>query len=266
MSKDIEEKLPLYRALLYIALSVIAIWGTLFFAWWYHSIALEKRQNNAQFTLKTIVSSSKTGDSLTIQQIAELLHITGETPTNLYRIDPIQAKIELESYPAIKSAVVKRLRPNALFIEYELRTPYFLLRDFENVAIDKEGYPFYLFPIFTPKKIPELYVGIQDISWNIPIRLEEYTCAVELAEYIEKTYPKDIKLLRIDTHNMHNASRGMQEIVVIFEERARRFYVRLDVHEYKKGLKHFLYLRPGDTPERVVDLRYNGFALVKNLL
>ena len=266
MPKDVEQRLPLARALFYIALSVVAIWGTLFFAWWYHDYTLVRRQNSPQYTLKTLSSCSKTQDALSMEQIAGLIGLPEEEPVNLYRIDLSEAKRGLESYPAMKSAKVMRLRPNGLFVEYELRVPYFILLDFENMAVDKEGYPFYLFPIYTPKKIPELYVGLQTIAWNLPIESKEYRCAVDIVTYVEKTYPKDMRLVRIDTHTMHAPSRGAQEIIVVFEKSNRRYFVRLDVREYKTGLKRFLPLAQGTSGERVVDLRYKGFALIKDVV
>jgi cell division septal protein FtsQ len=263
MSRDVEGKLPLSRAFFYIMLSVVLLWGTLFVAWWYHGYTFEKKQKNAAFQLRTILSSSKTQDSLTAKQLTTLLGLSEDAP-NIYSIDPYVAKQTLENYPAIKSAKVLRLRPNALFVDYELRTPYFRLIDFENMAVDNEGYPFYLYPIFTPKKIPELYLGLQNVSWNTKNTQKEFALAVDVAEFIQKEYPNDLHLVRIDTHNVQNPSLGAQEIVIVFKDAHSSLYARLDVQDYKTGLKRLLRLRNGEARERVVDLRSRGFALVKD--
>lgn len=265
MSRDVEGKLPLTRALFYILLSVVILWGTLFGAWWYHGYILEKRQKNAAFQLRMLLSSSKTQDSLTTSQLAALLGLSEDLP-NIYCIDLDLAKQTLESYPAIKSAKVVRIRPSALFVDYELRSPYFRLLDFENMAVDSEGYPFYLYPIFTPKKIPEVYLGLQNISWATVREQKEFILAIDVAEFIRNEYPKELRLLRIDTHNIQNASCGAQEIVLVFKDGNCSLYVRVDAKDYKTGLKRLLRLRNGEARERIVDLRSQGFALVKEIL
>lgn len=264
MRNDIEKKFPLPKAIAYVLLSVVVVWGTLFVSWWYHDYTMSERTKDKAFTIQGIVSSCPGPDFLSSKQLATLLGLATKEPQNLYLFDPHNAERIFKGFPAIKTSSISRLRPNAVFIRYELRKPFVQLVEFENTALDSDGYPFPLFPVYSPKRLPEVYLGLAQISWNEPIATEEFRVACELLHYLEEVLPKTVRVTRIDTHNIKSPSRGRQEIVVVLD----KYYLRLHATDYKKNIKQFLALLPtlktmNENKQQIIDLRLSGFALVK---
>src|SRR5206468_998734 len=81
-------------------------------------------------------------------------------PKNLYALDLKEAAKALLSSPLIRNAKVKRLPPNTLYVEYEVRKPVCWLADYKNVAIDQEGYLLPGAPFYPPQQMPEIYLGL----------------------------------------------------------------------------------------------------------
>lgn len=270
MRNDIEKKFPLPKAIAYVLLSVVVVWGTLFISWWYHDYTVKRRTQDSRFTIQGIVSSCLDPDFLSSRQLATILALATKEPKNLYAFDLQEAEMRCKSFPAIKTAHLSRLRPNAICISYEMRKPYVRMAEFENVALDKEGYPLPLFPIYSPKRLPEVYLGLQSLLWNEQVASDEFIVASELLQYLDQVLPNTFRVSRIDTHNMRSVSRGRQEIVLVLEGGVCRRYLRLHASNYKKNIQHFLALIPtldliSTQLGQIIDMRCYGFALVKSI-
>jgi hypothetical protein len=268
---EVEQRIPLKRALFYVLASVVIIWGLIVCAWLLHQKLLRVRQKDAHFKIVAIVQTSPQREKLKCWQLAELLNLSRNEPQNLYSFDPALAEKTLLSYPIFKKASCHRLRPGIVHVDYLLKEPIARLADFDNMSVDREGNLFPLSPYFTPKRLPEICVGLQEFSgWQQPLRCSEATLAFKIMGYIESNYPKNIRIVRIDTHAAHHPSAGSREVVLLLQDGILR-YVRLKADDYEKSLYHYKALRDTFTSlqkegkQQVIDLRCPSIALVSQV-
>jgi hypothetical protein len=264
---EVEERIPLKRALGVVFISVVIIWGLIFFTWLIHQKLLGARQRDPHYKVVAIAQTTSERAKLACWQLAEMLNLSHNAPQNLYSFDPRAAEKRLLSYPIFKRATCHRLRPGIVHVDYLLREPAMRLTDLDNVAIDREGNLFPLAPYYTPKCLPELCVGIDSFSgWN-RLSSREAALALKIMEHIECSFPASIKTLRIDTHAAFHPSAGSREVVVVLEDGVRRF-LRLKRDGFEETLRHYLALRDTFGPlqkeakEQVIDLRCPNIALV----
>lgn len=264
-----EKKIPFKKAIGYVILSVFIIWGSLFLTWVVHREIVKARSANPRYNIVAIVQSCPQKERLEAWQLAEILDLSRDKPQNLYAFDPKAARERLLACPVIKKAQVRRHPPSIVHIDYQVRKPYALLADFSNVAIDSDGYLFPIRPYFTPKKLPELALGLQDIAYNKPLESKEANLAFSIFKVIEESFPKSYRIQTIDTHNAYHKSLGLQEVVVVVENKTKTQYLRMSPRTYKEALKQFLLLEATfdkinpQSPEQIIDLRCPNIALVK---
>ncbi len=271
--KVVDKKVPLPRALAYVALSVVLIWGTFFLSWWYHDYIVKQRMKDDRFIIQGILTSTPDADCLSSNQLAYLLGLDKERSINLYTFDPDLAELSLKSFAACRTAQVRRIRPNAVSVTYEMRRPKFRLIDFEDVAADDEGYPFSLAGIYSPKRLIGLYLGVDSLTANKPLDCPEFSLAKEVLACLETTLSKTVRITRIDTHNVFSSSRGLREVVVGLEDAGQERLLRLSTDRYPDNLRHYLSIkqtldellepRGQSQVPQIVDFRGVGFALVR---
>lgn len=266
MYNEPERKIPLTRAIGYVVLSVCTIWGSLILTWLVHKAVLQKRQADPRYTIAAIVQTCPQKERLQNWQLAEMLNLSRDKPLNLYAFDPASASATLLRCPAIKKATCRRQPPSIVHIDYVCREPYALLADFSNVALDRERVSFPLRPYFTPKRLPELYVGVSELSYNTPLETKEASFAFAVLEYAKLVLPASCRIVRIDTHK---AFAKVQEVVVVLEEKQMTRYLRLAPQTYKKSLDTYVAYQStfdrinSGLPEQIIDFRSPSIALVK---
>lgn len=266
--KNRQVKLPLVQALAWIVLSTICISGggySLLKFW------LQKKNANALDIKNKITSIIQTGpqkEALKTVYLAELLDISIDRHVSALHFDVKEAEKRLLRSPVIKEAHVKIMKPGTIYIDYTVRQPLAWIYDFENTAIDEEGVFFPVHPFFTPKTLPEIYLGLppfglqsedaerQTASWNVP-RQDKYTkLALELLKLLsESPERKTFPVKRIDVSNAYAESYGIREIAVIVEdsfllkEKGREALfvfprlLRLSTKNYAQELGNYVKLR-----------------------
>ncbi len=251
-----------------------------------------------------IVSIVQTGpekEALKTAYLAEILGLSIDRPLSLYAFDSGAAEKKLRASPLIKSAIVKKVPPGTVYIDYEVRQPIAILADYKNVAIDREGYLFPIAPYFSPKAIPEIYLGLPPFGaeadsqgriggrWLAPLDDPFVKIAMEVLHFLEETpWREGFRVKRIDVSNASRPSLGQREIVLFTEE---EFLIRgipcnfpkilrLAPKDFKEQLSHFFVLRrnmeedyrkqlakvsrPCRYAPRIVDLRIPQLAFVQN--
>jgi POTRA domain, FtsQ-type len=261
--------IPLHTALTWIFLSVLAISGSSYLALLYYKHLRELCTRDDKYRIVAIVQTTPNKESLKTTYLAELLDLSIDHPTNLYRFHSKEAKAKLLSSPIIKEATVKKILPGTVYVDYTLREPIAFLGDYTNVVVDAEGYVFPFKPFFTPKKLPEIYLGetlaeqVEGDSseekkwhWEIPLKGKKIELALSLLDFITTTCCDDVSYLcRIDVSHAYALSYGQRQIVVIMEDRMARdegdrsvFYsypriLRLNTENYVQQLANYLVLR-----------------------
>ncbi len=259
------------------------------------------KKMDVQYQLQAIIQTGPEREALQTSYLAELLRLSSDQPISLYAIDLSQAEERLTSSPLIAKAKVQRIAPHTLYIDYTVRRPLALLADYQNVALDVERRLFPLTPFFTPKQLPEIYLGLPPFGdeadregrvgggWQRPLEGRHLQLALALLEFLSRPpWGETLHLQRIDVSNAFAKSLGQREIVLFLEEelevglgRIAIFpkILRLSPKEYPQQLARFDLLRKqmsadyrlqieknqlsGRFQPRVIDFRIAQLAFVQ---
>lgn len=246
-----------------------------------------KKSQESKFYISHIIQTGPNRDYLKTNFLAEIIGLSEDVPTSIFRFDPEVAKEKLENCPMIKKAKVKALPPNTIFIDYEMRKPLAFLYDFENIAIDEEGYLFPFYPFYTPKKIPEIYFGLKQDKLTYQkqkISSESFVIAKDIISAMEPLRAeKNIFLKRLDVSKVFEKSLGKKEIIAFVKTEDKwlkvqknfSHYLRLSTTNFLQDIGNYLViydelsqsaLNSFEDPSlqlKMIDLRIKGLALIK---
>lgn len=292
-------KWTMRKSLFYLIGSVCATLSLSFggySAWSKHS---QKKLQDEKYKVVSIIQTGPEKEALKTTYLAELLGLSTDHSISLYAIDIRQAETKLLSSPVIKSAFVKRMPPNVLYIDYEVRKPVALIADYRNTAVDAEGYLFPLTPFFSPKEIPEIYLGLPPFGadadalgrkggqWLVPLENPLWKIALDVLHFLEESpWKEGFRVKRIDVSNALAPSLGQREIVLFTDEEWVEYscvfpkILRISPKDYEQQLNNFFVLRrnmeeayrkqlgsittPTRFATRIIDLRIPQLAFVQN--
>jgi hypothetical protein len=292
-------KVPLNKALVWILVSVGLISGSAFFGVIYYQHIKELYGNDDQFRIVAVVQTTPEQESLKTVYLAELMDLSVDRPLNLYRFNGRDARRKLLASPLIKEARVKRIRPGTVYVDYSLRKPIAFLSDYTNTALDAEGFAFPFKPFFTPKRLPEIILGVPigeksvtNSIWGQQIKSKEMELALGLMQHLQKIGGIEASFVRsIDVSDAFATSLGQRQIVLVLEEQIEKNLngkvifqtlpqiVRLNSEHYKQSLANYKILREEigkqddlvDTsvikklPTRIIDLRLPHLGYISSI-
>ena len=228
----------------------------------------DKRLSNPAYAISSLIQTGPEKEALKTAYLAELLHLSIDHPTNLFALNTKKGERKLLASPLIAEAHIKKMPPNTLYIDYEVRKPVASLGDYQNIAIDKWGYIFPMSPFFSPKELPEIYLGLPPFEgredsmgrkgafWGVQIQNQYLDLAFEVLQFLEGSPWRDgLRIKRIDVSNAFALSLGQREIVLFTEEdllfnRGEENVcctfpkmLRLSPKEYMQQMNNFLTLR-----------------------
>jgi hypothetical protein len=221
-----------------------------------------------EYRIVSIVQTGVEKEVLKTAYLAELLGLSVDAPSQLYALDLKKASQKILASPLISEVKMKRFPPGTLYIDYTVRKPLALLVDYSNTAIDKQGFLFPVAPFFSPKQLPEIYLGIPPFGaeedamgrkggkWHEPLKNRYFSLALEVLQFLEESYLMEgMRIERIDVSNAFAPSLGQREIVLkvedelaIQDERKEIIcffpkLLRLAPKDYKSQLSNFFSLR-----------------------
>jgi hypothetical protein len=262
------KKVPLVQALFWIVGSMLVVSGGSYSLMRHYFHWQKKKASSPKFCIESIIQTGPQKEALKTVYLAELMGLSKDKPMSSLLFDTEEAKKRLLSSPVIKEAHVKIMNSSTVYVDYTVRQPLAWLYDFENVAIDEEGYLFPVSPFFSPKNLPEIYLGLEPFEkdsldpnrpkagWNTPVKSPLIEIAFSLLKLVEEPAFKDfIQIKRIDVSHADAPSYGQREIVLITEDeipvqdhaREVRFLfprvLRLTTKNYAQELGNYLNLR-----------------------
>lgn len=259
--KGASERLPLGRALGWIVLSTIMVSGSAGCCWYYYQHLHRVRSHDPMFNITTVVQTGPEREALRTAYLEELLGLSADHPTNMYTCDASQFREKLLESPVIKEATVKSFNPGTLYIDYTVRKPVAYVGDYSNTVVDEEGVLFPSEPFYTPKRLPELYLGLaphlsaQEL-WGQQTRTPEFAKALALMDATTRILGQSsYRIVKVDVAKAFADSYGKRQLVLVLEESFYRqvnnrnvicvlpYILRLHTHEYEAALQHFLSLR-----------------------
>lgn len=218
-----------------------------------------KRYNDPKYNVQVLIQTGSEKEALKSMYLAELLDLSIDKRTNIFRFDLEEAERKLLTSPLIEKAVVKRYLPNAIYVDYKVRKPIALLYDLNNFALDKKGYLFPISPFFPPKNLPEIYLGDKSIIHSndflkAPLKNEKIDLALEIYNALSKLQNTSFSIKRIDVSSAFLQSYGKKEIVlelehelhIPFKDRDISYIfpriIRLCVKDYETQLSNYFSL------------------------
>jgi hypothetical protein len=301
--KESKDKLPLNKALFWILLSTLFVTGTAGLGLLYFQYIKEMHAQDDTYRIVAIVQTTPEPEALKTVYLAELLDLSIDQPSNLYRFNTKEARRKLLASPLIKEAHVKKIRPGTVYVDYLVRRPIAFLTDYTNTVMDNEGVLFPYKPFFTPKKLPEVYLGIQhpieqtqlDL-WGRAVHGKQMELALSLLQFFNTEYCSETCCLRrIDVSKAYAPSCGQRQIVVVLEDQLTKesndhsitvlcpHILRLNTDTYLQGVANYAllqdHLRQQKDPElqiegplpdivrqeaKIFDLRLSQLAFISN--
>ena len=228
----------------------------------------KNRKNDPRFRLSAIVQTGPECEALKTSYLAELLGLAADCPQSLYGFNLKEGMSKLLRCPLIAKASLKRMPPDALYVDYTVRQPVAKLGDYENIGLDREGYLFPLVPFFSPKELPEIYLGLPSFGageddqgrrgglWQTPMDNRHLRLAFEILQSFDGApWKEGLRVKRIDVSNAFHSSLGQREIVLLTDEELSHIkdgvevvfhlpkILRLAPKHYPQQLANFLTLR-----------------------
>ncbi|NGX46678.1 MAG: hypothetical protein K1000chlam3_00038 [Chlamydiae bacterium] len=252
-----KKKFTLSRALIWIFCLAIFVNASFFlcikgYQYWKCTCTVDYK-----VPIKAIIQTGPQKEALKTAYLAELLGLSVDQPILSADFDLKGAQASLLTSPVIKEAEVKFKEPGILYINYTIRQPICFLHDFENIALDAKAVPFPITPFFSPKRLPEIYLGMKEnLIWKQPITGEKIELAFDLLKILEGPIVCDLfNVKRIDVSHAFEKSCGRREIVLLTgdellvtqKEKDIRFVfpriLRLSTKNYSQELSNYLKLR-----------------------
>lgn len=257
------EKLPARKAFLTILTSVVFISGSCALGLAYVQHRYNAQKFDPQYQIVALVQSSPDVEGLRTVYLAELLNLSIDRPSNLFRFNANEAREKLLAFPVIKDASVKKIRPGTIHVDYALRKPIAFLSDYKNAAVDVDGVVFPFKPFFTPKVLPEIALGEDEgvsssgvVTWGNQLGGPRIQLAFSLLHLaLGKCCDEYASLTKVDVSQAFALSYGQRQFVLVFEDRIPRLVegkpvtiihshlLRLSPENYHQQLANYLVLR-----------------------
>ncbi len=217
------------------------------------------RIQNKKYQITTIIQTGPEKEALKTAYLTELLGLSSDHPAQLYSFDLKKAEAKLLASPLIAKAKIRRLPPSTLYIDYEVHKPIAWLADYKNTAVDREGNLFPVTPFFSPKYLPEIYLGLPTFTcWQV--RSPYFDLALEILQFLETVpWKEGLRIKRIDVSNAFASSLGQREIVLFTEE---ELSLRAETSEIVCIFPKILRLAPKDYAQQLG----NFFALKRTMM
>lgn len=248
-------RIPLFQAFFLIAFMTTLISGSAFLGVTYYNSLKAKEMTNPKYNVVALVQTTTSSTPLRTIQLTELLGLSVDRSINLLQIDLRTSEQRLLDFPLFKQVKLKKIKPGTLHLDYELREPIAFLADLSNIAIDELGVRFPFHPFFTPKRLPEIYLGLSERSEDNPLTIN---ALIDRAlNYLQQLHPLikpqgKYTLKRLDLSKIDRESFGQRELILVIEEHYYgnpqaigipfTYYVRLDPDEVQCGVTELLQM------------------------
>lgn len=258
---SLTNKIPISKAYTYIALSILifSVLPTLLVIHYKH--LQEKEKSNPKHTITQLIQTGPVCAALKSEHLEELLGLSTDHPINLFTYDLKQGEEKLLQSGVIEKAQLFIDPPNGLGVDYVVREPLAYISDYSNLVIDQKGFLFPLTPYFTPKRLPEIYLGIRIEPFTYgELSDSKWDTAKKILLYFKSLNIKGLTISKIDVSKLRADSMGKREIVITLIDQlgGKNYlrYLRLSSEKYIEEINHFLSLKQLTlTEDLIVDLR-----------
>ena len=192
--------------------------------------------------IEKLIQGVAVGEPIYMPFLARALGLSCDKQQSLNSFDRNEGEKKLIETCFLKEAHLKIIKPNILFIDYQPRIPLAFLANYANTVIDEEGVCFPLYPFFTPKKLPKVFLSEKNFQregkiWGKKIPSEEMILLQEVMTLFQGK-----NLLQIDFKKKGEESLGKREIVIIIENEGHSHTLRLQAGHLRENIKNYFLL------------------------
>lgn len=247
------------KVTLILTISTLSVSGSAALGCLIYRYAQHFQITNEAHIIQAVVQTGCKYAQLQTSYLAEELGLSADYPVKLGQFDLNSAREKLLGTGIIRAVHLKKIKPNLLFIDYNLRDPYVFLADYSNTAIDKEGVCFPFAPFYPPTTLPHIYVGGSEKNpWGTQIDQKYFRLLHTLF-----TSMSSEKMERVDLSRMEASTAGKRELIILLKGGTT---LRLHPLTYKEQLAYYSVLKrnlsekmEGDV---IVDLRIPEVAFI----
>lgn len=276
--------LPLWQSVLWIVSSVLVCSSVSYHLLQNHVVKKQKKAPDLPQALTYVVQTGLQKEALHSDYLAELLDLAADRPILFDDFEEEPAAAKLLQSPLFEEAQVRKIPPNMVYIDYTVRKPLAWVSDFVNTVVDKEGHLFPMAPFFSPKKLPELYLGAQGVqgaSFSSVLQGKCIDLSFKILDLFKGREKESLFLKRVDVADAFYPTLGRRGITLIIEndlQEGKSFsthFLRLSTAHFTQEITNYFHLRPhlletekekilaGEKlKERVIDLRISQLAFV----
>ena len=226
------------------------------------------KKNEQAVILNVLIQKTPTLNALSPRFFSDYLGLCPNgRPLLLKKLDQLKIQKKLQEFPVFKTIQSELTHGGELIVSYELRKPLYILKDYDNLGLDQEGVIIPITPYYSPKKLPEVYLGLDKVTWNKKHKIEY---AHQIVSYFNK-YRLDIFNIKlIDLSLLDHAIPAYREVVLTVEVFGHSHYLRINPQHVEKALDRYIRLFKeaklmGQLQKPVIfDARILKFAVLKN--
>lgn len=228
------------------------------------------RLTNKKFIIEKVIQTGPDKKALSTLYLTQLMNLSKDRPFHIDLINTRHLKECLQQSPLIKNAQVKKVYPNTLYVDYNIRRPIAFILDFKNRAVDEEGFIIPIKPFFSAKRLTGFYLGDSFLPTKYIGENQKFLLAKKIFSLLLFSDAlRSVFIERIDVSKAFHPSLGRREIVVTMRYRASKHLLRLSSKNYPKELGNYINLIPKiakETPcQIVIDMRLSNVAYIQEV-
>ncbi len=221
------------RVFFTVALSTFCLSGGATAIYLFYRYTDHLHTTNETSVIYAVVQTAAQYAPLQTSYLSEVLELSDDHPVNFSRFNLDEAHERLMATHMIREALIKKIKPGILYVDYQIRQPIAYLADYTNTAIDEEGTLFPYLPFHPPRHLPQVYLGAHAPPNPWGERMHPKQLAF-VSAILERFDPGRVE--RIDLSQSEALSAGTRQIVLVLKNGP---IVRLTPKKYAQELTHY---------------------------
>ncbi len=201
--------------------------------------------------------------------LTELLGLSYDKTICRDEFDLIEARENLLSSPLIDNAEISFISPDHIQVKYYHVNPVALISDFKNVGIDKHGKLFPIRPFLSPRGLPKVFLGLEEIYEGDDIfALKEKTRWEFALKVLEELHAFNLEgnVSGIDVSKIEEKSLGKNELIISINYPQRKDILRLSKRNYLNEVSNYIILcntLKNESGTLMIDFRFEATAFIE---
>lgn len=198
------------------------------------------QKNYASTTLTTLIQKTPTIQMLSPRFFSNYLGLNPSGKNiDIRKLDISKINKKLKAFPIFKTIEAEFTKEGELFVSYHLRNPQFRLKDFTNCAVDEEGFVIPLSSFYTPKNLPHLYLGLQELDFS---KNHQINLANQIINFFVINNLDQLSVTLIDLSRLNSKLKSHQEVIVTIEFLDKKHFLRIHPQIIDKALIRYVSL------------------------